>query len=263
MPPNITDAKCVLVIGATAGIGRALALAIHDLPSKPTVIVGGRRQERIDQLCKNGERIEGVQVDATSGREELKAFVSGTIAKYPQLDAVIFASGIQHPFNFSEPDKIDLDVLEAELTTNYTAVVTLTKFLMPHFLQLSDKGKPSFVVPITSNLALVPASHVPNYCATKAALHSLSLTLNDNLKDTNVHVMEILPPLTESELHDHQGDARVNLSQKWMPLEKFTEEAMAGLRRGDLQIPVGNSKATWEHFAKGTNEEMTSPDRKT
>lgn len=87
--PSITDAKCILVVGATAGIGRALALAIRDLPSKPTVIISGRRQERIDELCKDGERTEGVQIDMTGGRENLKAFVHDVVARYPQ---------VSHPF---------------------------------------------------------------------------------------------------------------------------------------------------------------------
>lgn len=47
-----------------------------------------------------------------------------------------------------------------------------------------------------------------------------------------------------------------------MPLDKFTEEAMAGLCRGDLEIPVGSSKLSWERYEKGKNEEMTSPKRK-
>ena len=86
---NITDAKCVLVIGATAGIGRALALAIRDLPQKPHVIVGGRRQERIDELTNDGENIEGVQIDVTAGREKLKDFVDSTIAKYPDVREIV------------------------------------------------------------------------------------------------------------------------------------------------------------------------------
>lgn len=95
--PGITDAKCVLVIGATAGIGRALALAIRDLPSRPVVIVGGRRQERIDELSKNGERIEGVQIDVTWGRDKLKAFVEITVAKYPDV-CVMLIGGHERTF---------------------------------------------------------------------------------------------------------------------------------------------------------------------
>jgi NADP-dependent 3-hydroxy acid dehydrogenase YdfG len=84
--PSINDSKCVLVIGATAGIGRALALAIHKLPTNPVVIVAGRRQERLDELVKQGDgRIHGVQVDVTKPAEELKKYVDGIIAKFPNV----------------------------------------------------------------------------------------------------------------------------------------------------------------------------------
>ncbi len=81
----MNDAKCVLVVGATAGIGRALALAIHDLPSKPTVIVAGRRQERLDELCSKSERIKGVQVDVTGGKDSLKEFSTHVTTHYPEV----------------------------------------------------------------------------------------------------------------------------------------------------------------------------------
>ncbi|THH02158.1 hypothetical protein EW026_g690 [Hermanssonia centrifuga] len=141
--PNITNAKCVLVVGATSGIGRALALAIHDLESHPTVIVAGRRQERLNELCSQGKRIKSVQIDSTSGRESLRQFAAKMVSEYPELDAVIFSAGIQHTFNFNEPEKIDLDKLEAELGTNYISIVTLITFLTPHFLKLSVSPIPS------------------------------------------------------------------------------------------------------------------------
>ena len=85
---NITDAKCVLVIGATSGIGRELALAIHNLDSKPTVIVAGRRLERLNELASRSDRIEGVQVDLTAGRATLESFVMSTIHRYPEVSDV-------------------------------------------------------------------------------------------------------------------------------------------------------------------------------
>lgn len=85
MSPSIDDAKCVLVIGATAGIGRALALAIRDLPSKPTVIVAGRRQHRLDELSTGNDRVEGIQVDVTAGRPALKEFVETVVMKHPEV----------------------------------------------------------------------------------------------------------------------------------------------------------------------------------
>lgn len=83
--PGIADSKCVLVIGATAGIGRALALAVHGLPSQPTVILAGRRQERLDELSKLGDRLKTVRFDVNASREELKGFVQDITSKYPDV----------------------------------------------------------------------------------------------------------------------------------------------------------------------------------
>lgn len=86
MVPSINDSKCVLVVGATAGIGRALALAIHSLPHKPTVIVSGRRLHRLDELTQRDPlRIKSVQIDTTSSRDTLKAFVTDIVKEYPEV----------------------------------------------------------------------------------------------------------------------------------------------------------------------------------
>ena len=86
--PNINDSKVVLVIGATAGIGKALALAIHDLPTKPTVIIAGRRQERLDQIIteRTESRLYGLRVDVAASTEILKSFVRETTTKFPEVN---------------------------------------------------------------------------------------------------------------------------------------------------------------------------------
>ncbi|CDO76626.1 hypothetical protein BN946_scf184868.g40 [Trametes cinnabarina] len=252
--PGIKDAKCVLVLGATSGIGRALALAIHNLDSQPTVIVSGRRQERLNELAREGERIRTARVDINTTEGNLKQFVEDTVAKYPDLDAVIFSSGIQHIFDFSKPETIDLSTeFQDEISTNYISIFKLIVMFLPHFLKLSEKGRPSFIVPISSGLSIVPAATVPNYSATKAALHSLSITLRLQLSKTKVQVIEILPPLVESELHDHQGKTPA-LSKVWMPLKEFTDRAIEGLIRGDPNVPVGSAAQQFDQFEKGKQE---------
>ncbi|KAI0375347.1 NAD-P-binding protein [Pilatotrama ljubarskyi] len=248
--PGIKDAKCVLVLGATSGIGRALALAIHGLESKPTVIVSGRRQERLDELSKQGERIRTARVDITASEEKLREFVNDTLSKYPDLDAVIFSSGIQHIFDFTKPETIDISKFQDEITTNYISIFKLIVLFLPHFLKLSDEGRPSFIIPITSGLSIMPYARVPNYCATKAALHSLDMSLRYQLSNTKVKVIEILPPLVESELHDHQGTTP-SLSKAWMPLDEFTKHTMQGLIRGDPQVAVGAAADSLERFENG------------
>ena len=85
--PSIDDSKCVLVTGGTSGIGRALALAIAALPSKPCVIVAGRRKERLEELKKAG--LETMEVDIDTDGETLKRFADEVVEKYPDVSDLV------------------------------------------------------------------------------------------------------------------------------------------------------------------------------
>ncbi|KAH7922044.1 NAD(P)-binding protein [Leucogyrophana mollusca] len=257
--PSINDSKCILIVGSTAGIGRSLALSILALPSKPTVIVCGRRKERLDELvaAHGGDgRLKAVQLDVTIDRTSLKASIDDIIEQFPELDAVMFSSGIQHISDFSEPETINLDDVISELTVNYISIVSMITFFLPHLIKIGET-RPSFIYTISSNLGIAPVPGAPNYCATKAALHSLSLSLNVQLKNQNVHVVEIIPPLVESELHElhHAGQGGAEAySGIWMPLEQFTKATMVCLERGDVQIPVGRAARRYAKYESGKLE---------
>jgi short-subunit dehydrogenase involved in D-alanine esterification of teichoic acids len=244
-PVSIDEAKCVLVIGATSGIGRALALAISELPSRPTVIAAGRRQDRLKELEE--KQLKTVQLDVSADLETLKETVASLLVKHPNLDAVILASGIQYLHDFNKD--VDINQIIREINVNYVAVVSLISIFMPHFLKLSTEGRPSFIIPITSGLALLPAHFVPNYSASKAALRSFTTSLRKQLENTKVNVVEIIPPLVESELHDEQGTTE-RLSKFWMPLDEYTKLTMDGLRKGDHHVAAGSAAKILERFEK-------------
>ena len=84
MAPTISDSKCILVTGATSGIGRALAISLAHLPSKPQVVATGRRQERLDAL-KTAEGIEGFHMDVDSDSETIQKYVDDLIKAYPEV----------------------------------------------------------------------------------------------------------------------------------------------------------------------------------
>ncbi|VDB94970.1 unnamed protein product [Peniophora sp. CBMAI 1063] len=229
--PSISVCRQVLVIGATAGLGRALSLAIRDLPSSPRVVVAGRRVERLEALSKE-ERIDAVQLDVSAPREKLITSVNDVIKKFPNIDCVIFSAGIQRQIDFTKPDTVNLDNAEAELNTNLLAIITMiSKCFIPHFQSL---GRPTFIMPISSGLALQPKSNIPVYCASKAALHSFCVSLGVQLKNagSNLSVVEIMPPLVESELHDHEGTTEM-LSKFWVPLDVWTKSTIEELTKID------------------------------
>ncbi|KAI6116740.1 hypothetical protein EDD16DRAFT_1591219 [Pisolithus croceorrhizus] len=171
--PNINDVKCILIIGSTSGLGRSLALSILDLPSKPTVIVCGRRQERLDELVSShgaDGRLKAVKLDVTADRATLKANIDDIIKTYPDLDAVMFSSGVQYGSNFCKPETIDLDGFLAEIHTNYTSVVMMITFFLPHLISLGvrlSKKVYLFLYTVSSGLAITPGPSVANYSATK------------------------------------------------------------------------------------------------
>jgi NADP-dependent 3-hydroxy acid dehydrogenase YdfG len=80
--PSIEDSKCVLVTGATAGIGRALALAIADLPNKPKVIGTGRRQERLQEISV---KCDTMALEMDSDGETLAKAAADILANYPDV----------------------------------------------------------------------------------------------------------------------------------------------------------------------------------
>lgn len=117
--PSIDESKCVLITGATSGIGRALALDIIHLPSQPLVIGAGRRKERLEELGKAG--VHPLELNITLDFDALKKQVEEIIKKYPdvsaygihgmtfnwtrlirQLDTVILNAGVQHEFYFKK-----------------------------------------------------------------------------------------------------------------------------------------------------------------
>jgi short-subunit dehydrogenase involved in D-alanine esterification of teichoic acids len=59
---------------------------------------------------------------------------------------------------------------------------------------VQEQGRPAFLYTVSSGLSIVPATGIANYCATKSAVHSLSISLAIQLKEKNVHVVEIIPP---------------------------------------------------------------------
>jgi NADP-dependent 3-hydroxy acid dehydrogenase YdfG len=77
---NITNSSVVLVTGATAGIGRALAIAIAELPHKPRVVGVGRREGRLKELESKG--LETIQLDV--GRATRNDWEQ-VLEKYPNV----------------------------------------------------------------------------------------------------------------------------------------------------------------------------------
>lgn len=187
------------------------------------VIAVGRRVENLEALVQQygHDKCQAVPFDITKV-ESIPHFVTNIVGVHDDLDAIILNSGIQRRTDWSDPESIDLNVIQLEFDTNYLSQLALTKAFLPI---LKKKNSESSLVFVTSGLAMVPILRCSNYCASKAALHHFILCLRESLKDTKIKVVELMPPAVQTELHDkkHQPDIE-NGSSMGMPLDQFTDQ---------------------------------------
>jgi short-subunit dehydrogenase involved in D-alanine esterification of teichoic acids len=119
---------------------------------------------------------------------------------------IIHNAGIQRGVNFHEPATVDIPTMTAELATNYTSIIYLLKYALPHLLaKTSGRRKNTAIVFVTSQLGVFPMVRCGNYSASKAAAHQLIYTLREQLEATNVNIIEVLPPAVQSELARYQS----------------------------------------------------------
>ncbi|KAF8301043.1 putative short-chain dehydrogenase/oxidoreductase [Clavulina sp. PMI_390] len=260
MPDFVETSDTVLVIGATSGIGKALAVKLHQ--AGKTVIVTGRRQERLDELSKelDHERVFTVQWDI-SDLSGIKAMANTLIQHYgSRMNAVVIVSGLQRTTDFTNPEGLDFTSIQTEITTNFTAYIHLIAAFLPHLTKLG-KTKSPWIGIVSSELAIVPMSRTPVYNGTKAAIHQAVLSIRRQLEKAGspVSLVEVFPPITScacctnlyeevaTELHDvkNQPDLKGD-TKPAMPLDEFTEELWQGLEEGKIDIPCGRAKDAWE-----------------
>jgi len=212
----------ILITGGGSGIGRALAEALHAKGNK--VIIAGRREALLDEVTAANPGMASMLLDIQD-KADIEAFARQAVERFPALNAVIQNAGIMKPENVPAVD--NLAIAEETITTNLLGPIRLTTALLPHFL----KQPSATILTVSSGLAFVPLAATPTYSATKAAIHSWSIGLREQLKNTSVGVIEIAPPYVQTELMGaHQA-----VDPAAMPLADFIAEVMTILESGETR----------------------------
>ncbi|WP_437817612.1 SDR family oxidoreductase [Sorangium sp. So ce1078] len=216
------DRNTILITGGASGIG--LALAQRFVRAGSTVVVCGRRQEQLDQAERACPGLRAVQCDV-SVEAERAALVERVTRELPALNVLINNAGIQNrPPPLLETQ--DWSRHRSEIAINLEAPMHLSMLLIPHLLKQESPA----ILNVTSGLAFVPIALMPTYCATKAALHSFTLSLRYQLKDTAMRVVEIVPPAVNTDLGGK------GLHDSGVPLDEFADHSMAQLEKGELEF---------------------------
>ena len=125
-----------------------------------------------------------------------------------------------------------------EIDINLKGPIRMAKAFLSH-LKKQDEAA---IVNVTSGLAFVPLPTSPVYCATKAGLHSFTLSLRVQLKNTKVKVFEVAPPATETELlADMSQEDRKGVSI--MKVDEMVAASIQGLGSDRLEIRPGQANS--------------------
>jgi len=223
----------IFITGATSGIGKGLAEAFHQLGNQ--VIISGRREDRLRSVCAANPGMRYFVLDVTD-LASVRDTARKIIAEFPSLNCVFNNSGIQRRHDFAAGRSIDDAAVLAEIQTNLLGLIRVSAEFLPHL-----KNQPgATLLNVSSGLAFVPIAAFPVYCATKAAVHSFSLSLRQQLRGSNVQVIELIPPYVATELGG--GSTAPAGALRQMPLETFVAETMKELAGDADEIAIGGAK---------------------
>jgi uncharacterized oxidoreductase len=181
----------ILITGGSSGIGMALAARFIELGNE--VIVTGRRESAL-QAFKSKYPSAHSRVNDAGNPADRVALAAWATREFPRLNVLVNNAGIQRKVSLHEPEPW-ADTAQ-ELDINLGGPIHLCSLFIPHLRQQAKAQ----IMNVSSGLAFVPLAHMPVYCASKAALHSFTMSLREQLKTTAIAVTEIIPPAVKTNL---------------------------------------------------------------
>lgn len=182
--------KIVMVTGASCGIGRACAEKFLDAGYR--VIVTGRRQSMLEEIYgKYGDRCLISCFDVRD-REAARQAVESLPEHWKDIDILInnagLALGLEPEY---EGDFEDWDIM---IDTNIKGLLTMTRLIVPGMVS-RNKGHVINIGSVAGDAAYGGGNV---YCATKAAVKSVTDGLRIDIADTPIRVTLLKPGLVET-----------------------------------------------------------------
>ena len=222
----------VLITGGTSGIG--LALAKEYVKHGSEVLITGRRDEMIEAARRELPEAKCFKCDLREEQERMK-LIEWAVTVAGGFNVLINNAGIQQELNFEAG--VTSEEIEREIMTNLIAPMHLASLAIPHL-----KMHPSSaIMNVTSGLGFMPLAIMPAYCASKAAMHSFSITLRHQLRNTPVRVFELIPGIVDTDL-DKGARVRRGVTDFGISPEECAHLAFESIAQDQFEAPLGGAK---------------------
>jgi uncharacterized oxidoreductase len=228
-----TSGNTILITGGATGIGLSLVETFLRVGNE--VIICGRREDKLAWAKDKFTKLQTLRCDVSDGQDR-KRLYHWAVENYRKVNILINNAGIQKEIDFRK-GIADLQDKENEIDINLQAPVQLSALFIPHLMAQKEAA----IMNISSGLAFIPLAIMPIYCATKAALHSFSLSLRHQLRDTTVKVFEIVPPTTDTEL-DRGARQRRDQTDRGIKPEIVAKATIEAMEKDDFEAAVGQAQ---------------------
>jgi uncharacterized oxidoreductase len=222
----------ILITGGATGIGFSLAETMVNAGNK--VIICGRREGKLKKAKDKLPQILTKVCDVSNVKERESLF-NWIKDNFEDLNVLMNNAGIQRTINLKKGTR-DLLSGENEIETNLVAPIHLSA----HFIPLLLKKKEAAIINVSSGLGFVPIAAMPVYCATKAAIHSFTVSLRFQLRDTSIKVFEVVPPAVDTELGKgttEEGDQEY----RGIPPSEVAKATLTAMANNEYEILVGEA----------------------
>jgi NADP-dependent 3-hydroxy acid dehydrogenase YdfG len=198
--PNVTD-KVVAITGASSGLGESTAKLLASRGAK--VVLGARRKDRIDSVVKEisatGGKAAGFAVDVTN-RRQVETFMKEAVDNFGRVDVLVNNAGIMP---IAPIGLLNVDEWDRQIDVNVKGVLYGVAAVLPQML----KQKSGHIINLASVFGIkvfAPGGTV--YCATKAAVRTLTEGMRMELHSENIRCTVISPGAVLSELQNSTSD---------------------------------------------------------
>jgi len=223
----------ILITGGGTGIG--FSLAEEFIKAGNDVIICGRREEKLREAKSKLPTLHTIVCDVSSPKEQ-ESLYEWTTSNFPAINVLVNNAGIQRMIDFKKGiAEIEQDGNEVEI--NLTAAIRLAAYFVPAFMARKEAA----IINVSSGLGFVPIALMPVYCATKAALHSFSISLRHQLKGTAVKVFELIPPTVDTDLDNGARAKRGQTYRGIQPIE-VAQSAIAAISKDEFEHGVGQAQ---------------------